>query len=617
MKIELEKQLYVLGKGGEISCDGTASIEVLGHGVFSLDCSCTDTSLVNITWWLLMLVGATLDAQGLWRHFHIGNGCSLVLRGLTLVNGKASHTDCDNFENWLRDPKACTGEQEDIPYGCPGECGGGSIKASGGGTLLLDSTTISTCEAVTSSGGAINAENMASVELIDSNISACTADHVRSDSILAARIYFSPNPATAQLGGAIKTSHGTKLTLRRTRIQGGHAKKGGCIALGERNEYSLTIIHSLVEKAYREMHPDLSREELNSLLESKYADHTLASTLVLDSSELSDCSASQDGGGVHAMAMTTLELSGSAITASSAGNRGGGLFASNEDACYLEKQSDLACLTLPASISALNITNCSATIGGGMHLIDTDTLVNLGSSISDNIASGDSGGLFQQGGTLDLADSVFEGNEANGESATQDGEAASALHFDIGSGSVRNTAFTSNRGKATIIYRGSNVKWHCQPGRYMPEAGQSAGDFVGCSELCAAGYYGDRPDYTIGTCGGLCPVGKYCESGTSPVRLALECHPLVPRTLAAAFRARRARTSPQTARSIASRASRAGFHRSWRNSSARTVRRGAIARRQAQQPRWSSSPAPLAPIAPRRAHPTRRCASDALLAPLN
>ena len=173
----------------------------------------------------------------------------------------------------------------------------------------------------------------------------------------------------------------------------------------------------------------------------------------------------------------------------------------------------VACLTLPASISALNITNCSARTGGGMHLIDTDTLVNLGSSISDNIASGDSGGLFQQGGTLDLADSVFEGNEAKGESATQDG--VSALHFDIGSGSVRNTTFTSNRGKATIIYRGSNVKWHCQPGRYMPEAGQSTGDFVGCSELCAAGYYGDRPDYTIGTCGGLCPVGKYCESGTS------------------------------------------------------------------------------------------------------
>ena len=103
-----------------------------------------------------------------------------MLRGLTLVNGKASHADCDKYDESMWEFFNCAVQEEDIPYNCPGECGGGAIKASGGGTLLLDSATISTCKAITSSGGAINAENMRAVELIDTNISSCTADHVRS-----------------------------------------------------------------------------------------------------------------------------------------------------------------------------------------------------------------------------------------------------------------------------------------------------------------------------------------------------------------------------------------------------------------------------------------------------
>ena len=268
------------------------------------------------------------------------------------------------------------------------------------------------------------------------------------------------------------------------------------------------------------MHPDLSPDGRMRLLDTLYADHTLASTLVLDSSELSGCSASQDGGGVHAGKPTTLEFIGSTITSSSAGNRGGGLFASNEDPCYLAVGSSVmkSCLTLPASIRASIITDCSATKGGGLHLINTNTQC-LGCSISDNIASGDSGGLFQQEGTLDVADSAFERNEAKGEATTEDSsDAASAFRFGFFGtrGSVRNTAFAGNRGGDTVIYK-SKLDWDCQPGRYMPETGRSSStdDFVGCSELCAAGYYGDRPDYTSDKCEGRCPPGEYCEEGSS------------------------------------------------------------------------------------------------------
>tara|TARA_R110002049_G_scaffold4601_5_gene32561 strand:+ start:774565 stop:780117 length:5553 start_codon:yes stop_codon:yes gene_type:complete len=79
-----------------------------------------------------------------------------------------------------------------------------------------------------------------------------------------------------------------------------------------------------------------------------------------------------------------------------------------------------------ASISGLSIVGGSDVRGGGVYVSTGESLSLVGVTISQNIASGDAateggGGLFNDGGTVNIVDSLIAGNQATGASGSGGG----------------------------------------------------------------------------------------------------------------------------------------------------------------------------------------------------
>ena len=90
--------------------------------------------------------GATLDGQGDTSIFDLRGGCSLTLRGLAIVNGKATMQ-------------------------------GGVVHARSAGNIRIVDSTVVGCSAVY--GGVVYAMDAGNVEIIDSTVTECSAKEVR------------------------------------------------------------------------------------------------------------------------------------------------------------------------------------------------------------------------------------------------------------------------------------------------------------------------------------------------------------------------------------------------------------------------------------------------------
>lgn len=81
------------------------------------------------------------------------------------------------------------------------------------------------------------------------------------------------------------------------------------------------------------------------------------------------------------------------------------------------------------------------------------------------------------------------------------------------------SAFISNQGDdIDTISTTTRLIWRdCPLGRWMPSTGSFTGDILpgGCRNLCIPGSFGNESDLTEGTCSGPCPMGHFCEPGTS------------------------------------------------------------------------------------------------------
>ncbi|EOD10338.1 hypothetical protein EMIHUDRAFT_248441 [Emiliania huxleyi CCMP1516] len=136
------------------------------HFKLSRQISCTSTIKVTVA---SSGEGATLDGQGETGLFYLSGGCSLALRGLTLVNGRVGS--------------------------------GGVVNANGAGDVEIIESVVRDCSA-TYFGGVVYAQDSGAVSIISSTVAGCSAGTwggvvwaVDSESLSVAGVDFIDNRA--------------------------------------------------------------------------------------------------------------------------------------------------------------------------------------------------------------------------------------------------------------------------------------------------------------------------------------------------------------------------------------------------------------------------------------
>ncbi|EOD21749.1 hypothetical protein EMIHUDRAFT_207811 [Emiliania huxleyi CCMP1516] len=116
--------------------------------------------------------GATLDGQKQTGLFYLSGGCSLTLRGLTLVNGRTDNGgvvyayqagDVEIIDSTVRD--------------CSAGNHGGVVWARYSGAVSLIGSNLTSCSAG-SIGGVVYAEGSGAVSIIDLDVSDCSASYI-------------------------------------------------------------------------------------------------------------------------------------------------------------------------------------------------------------------------------------------------------------------------------------------------------------------------------------------------------------------------------------------------------------------------------------------------------
>ena len=144
--------------------------------------------------------GATLDGQRSTGLFKLENGCSLTLRGLTLVNGRASNGgvvlafqagDVEIIDSTIKNCSADVRRVAAAPLAAPHGSGqemqtrrqaarpaashGREARDEGGPSLLPNPARLSQPQA----GGVVRAYYSGPVSLIGSTVTSCSAGYVR------------------------------------------------------------------------------------------------------------------------------------------------------------------------------------------------------------------------------------------------------------------------------------------------------------------------------------------------------------------------------------------------------------------------------------------------------
>ena len=125
------------------------------------------------------------------------------------------------------------------------------------------------------------------------------------------------------------------------------------------------------------------------------------------------------------------------------------------------------------------------------------------------------GGIWAMKSLLHISQCTFRSNTALQGAALM---YESTRTVDDEASTVKESLFQDNAGNWSIVdYLNAAMEWSCERGQYMRrQENVTSGDFYGCARLCAPGTVWKGPDHRDGSCGGLCPLGFFCERGQLP-----------------------------------------------------------------------------------------------------
>lgn len=142
--------------------------------------------------------------------------------------------------------------------------------------------------------------------------------------------------------------------------------------------------------------------------------------------------AAGSGGGILNDSLAALTVENTVIFKNSAKRAGGGI----EDVSYASTTVVLTDVTLDSNSVASAPGN-----GGGVHITGNGDMIVTGGVVSNNFASAEGGGLWNDAGTMFIRDVMFTGNVASGAGADQGG---GALYNLRGSMAIRLSTFEDN-----------------------------------------------------------------------------------------------------------------------------------------------------------------------------
>lgn len=361
--------------------------------------------------------GATIDASGLGdRAFQVAAGGDLTISGVTVTGGRPA----------------------DAPSAAGGGSGGAFLNA---GTLTISDSVLDDNSAERA-GGAIEASAGSTTTLTDTDLTNNATGAAPGNggglhltgagtvSITGGTV--SGNTAAAEGGGLWNSGAGT-MTVDGTDITGNTASgatadQGGGGLFQEAGVGRLTVRNATI-----------TGNTANGAAGSGGGILNDQSNVDVEDSTISDNTSVRAGGGVEANIGIT-NLTGVTLDGNSTGGapgNGGGLHITGAG---------------EAEITGSTVTNNTATLEGGGLWNGSGTMTVSDTEITGNTASGAAaddggGGLFNNGGTLLITDSTVEGNEADGAAGSGGGVLTLAGTLEVTASSIdNNTAVRAGGG---------------------------------------------------------------------------------------------------------------------------------------------------------------------------
>ena len=420
------------GNGGALHVTGAGDVEVLGGMV-------TDNF-------------ATSEGGGLWN----GTGTMLIANVLIGRNraggGVLGQGGGGVFNNGgTVDIEINTRILNNAAYGFPAGSGGGILSVAGG-SVHADRTVISGNTAVRAGGGIEDASGTGNTRL--------------------STVIMNGNRATASpgSGGAVHVTGDADVVITESNFAGNMARnEGGALWNGNgRMEVSGSTITNNVAMG-------------NGATNGGGGIYNAGGMLVLNSnSTVSDNRAtgtSGSGGGIFNAMGGTLAIFGGTITGNEANRAGGGI----EDASMSGTLTQIFGVTL-----SNNIVNNAPGNGGGFHATGNGDVVIKASTVENNSAGSEGGGLWNGTGTMTVGQTQFTGNTASGNGPTNGGGAiynaggtldlSSVNTFDnnLATGTSGSGGAVFNGGTAVVIGAAFNNNDASRAGGAIEDAGNAS-----------------------------------------------------------------------------------------------------------------------------------------------
>jgi len=222
----------------------------------------------------------------------------------------------------------------------------------------------------------------------------------------------------------------TTVTIENLRITGGlggSTGNGGGIRHGEGSLYLMNVVidanHAKVDGGgvYSSGHLEVQDSLVtDNVAEMEGGGIYTDGTLVVENSQVTSNTADTAGGGIYGGRDAKIILSGTDVSHNKAEREGGGIYAVDLEATESTISSNMVTTSPPGTGGGVMVTSLVFDPAWGGGMADETLHVEGGSAIlerttiANNYAAGDGGGLAMHGGTLTLKNVTLSGNYAGG-----------------------------------------------------------------------------------------------------------------------------------------------------------------------------------------------------------